>query len=58
MNPLLLIVLLYDEDGDVFETVEYRFKTYQEIMDYRETLRILIAEDSTVYDFKMTVVKT
>lgn len=58
MNPWLLIVLLYDEDGDVFETVEYRFKTYQEIMDYRETLGMLIAEDSTIYDFKMTVVKT
>jgi len=58
MNPWLLIVLLYDEDGDVFETVEYRFNTYQEIRDYRETLGMLIAEDSTVYDFKMTVVKT
>jgi hypothetical protein len=58
MDRWMLIALLYDQEGDVFETIEYRFPTYQECMDFRETMSILLSEDPEISSFKITVVNT
>lgn len=57
MSKWTLIAVLFDEDGDVFETAEYGFDTYFECMGFRSHLQIEMTEDPEIASFKLTVVR-
>lgn len=49
-------MILLDQNGQMIETIECRFDTYQECIEYQKVATSVFIEDIDVFNYKFTIV--
>ena len=56
MKKWLIVMILLDQNGQMIETIECRFDTYQECIEYQKVATSVFIEDIDVFNYKFTIV--